>query len=166
MSLCARVDVFIELSNGPVKREIRSLLHWKQVLRTNAALSAKQLSAQVLCTSAAQKKACCTGSKCCAQMLHQVQSDCRHKCCAQVLRSCANMYCLPLCAHYHETRTKRTSYVCAHRTLQRVPLNTRYTFKQPIMFNGVGICACADVAATAQGALRMFARIERFNEYL
>ncbi len=49
MSLCARVDVFIELSNGPVKRDIRSLLHWKQVLRTNAASSAKQLSAQVLC---------------------------------------------------------------------------------------------------------------------
>ena len=53
MSLCARVDVFIELSNGPVKRDIRSLLHWKQVLRTNAASSAKQLSAQVLYTSAA-----------------------------------------------------------------------------------------------------------------
>ncbi len=27
MSLCAREDVFIELSNGPVKRDIRSLLH-------------------------------------------------------------------------------------------------------------------------------------------
>ncbi len=53
MSLCARADVFIELSNGPVKRDIRSLLHWKQVLRTNAASSAMQLSAQVLCTSAA-----------------------------------------------------------------------------------------------------------------
>ena len=72
-------------------------------------------------------------------MLHQVQSNCRHKCCAQVLRSCANMSCLPFCAHYHETRTKRTSHVCAHRTLQRVPLNTRYTFKQSSMFNGVGI---------------------------
>ncbi len=58
---------------GPVTR---SLLHWKQVLRTNAASSAKQLSAQVLCTSAV------------------------HKCCAQVLRSCANIYCLPFCAHH------------------------------------------------------------------
>jgi hypothetical protein len=47
------VDVFIELSNGSVKRDIRSLLHWKQVLRKNAASSAKQLTAQVLCTSAA-----------------------------------------------------------------------------------------------------------------
>ncbi len=36
-----------------------------------------------------------------------------------------------------------TSHVCAHRTLQRVPLNTRYTFKQSSMFNGVGInCSC------------------------
>ena len=52
MSLCARVDVFIELPNCPVKRDIRSLLHWKQVLRTNAASSAKQLSVQVLGTSA------------------------------------------------------------------------------------------------------------------
>ncbi len=45
-------------------------------------------------------EACCTGSKCCSQMLHQVQSNCRHKCCAQVLRSCANTYCLPFCAHH------------------------------------------------------------------
>ena len=78
-------------------------------------------------------------------MLHEVQSNCRHKCCTQVLRSCANMSCLPFCAHYHETRTKRTSHVCAHRTLQRVPLNTRYTFKQSSMFNGVGI-NCSYVA--------------------
>ncbi len=83
-------------------------------------------------------------------MLHQVQSNCRHKCCAQVLRSCANMYCLPFCAHYHETRTRRTSHVCAHRTLQRVRLNARCTFKQSSMLNGVGIncfamctCICA-----------------------
>jgi hypothetical protein len=34
-------------------RDIRSLLHWKQVLRTNAASSAKQLSAPLLCKSAA-----------------------------------------------------------------------------------------------------------------
>ncbi len=115
-------------------RDIRSLLHWKQVLRTNAASSAKQLSAQVLprdtfkqssmfngvglnfsyvamCTCRcvhrtikrscdAIYEACCTWSKCCAQMLHQVQSNCRHKCCAQVLRSCANIYYLPFCAHH------------------------------------------------------------------
>ncbi len=48
----------------------------------------------------AMYEACCTGSKCCAQMLHQVQSNCRHKGCAQVLRSCANIYCLPFCAHH------------------------------------------------------------------
>ena len=39
----------------------------------------------------------------------------------------------------------RTSHVCAHRTPQRVPLNTRYTFKQSSMFNGVGI-NCSYVA--------------------
>ena len=102
-------------------------------------------------------EACCTGSKCCAQMLHEVQSNCRHKCCTQVLRSCANMSCLPFCAHYHETRTKRTSHVCAHRTVQRVPMNTRYTFKQSSMLNGVGIncsyvhfaCVRASNAATS-----------------
>ena len=47
--------------------------------------------------------------------------------------------------NYHETRTRRTSHVCAHRTLQRVPLNTRYTFKQSSMLNGVGI-NCSYVA--------------------
>ncbi len=48
-----------------------------------------------------------------------------------------------------------TSHVCAHRTLQRVPLNTRYIFKQSGMFNGVGInspyvamCTCRCVHRT------------------
>jgi hypothetical protein len=86
-------------------------------------------------------------------MLHQVQSSFRHKCCAHVMRSCANMYCLPFCAHYHETRTRRALHVCAHRSLQRVPLNTRYSFKQSSMFNGVGIncfavCTCRCVHRT------------------
>jgi hypothetical protein len=42
-------------------------------------------------------------------------------------------------------RTRRTSHVCAHRTLQRVPLNTRYTFKQLSEFNSVGL-NCSYVA--------------------
>ena len=104
-------------------------------------------------------------------MLHQVQSDCRHKCCAQVLRPCANMYCLPFCAHYNETRTRRTSHVCAHRTLRQVPLNTRYTFKQLSEFNSVGL-NCSYVAMCMCRCRRdrtkrtSHARIERFNEYL
>ena len=169
--------------------------------------------------------------KCCIKCKAIVGTSAVHKCCAQVLCSCANMYCLPFCAHYHETRTRRTSHVCAHRTLQRVSLNARYTFKQSSMLNGVGIncsyvamCTCRCVHQTikrpsearytkpgameasaahkccikckaivgtsvvhkccahartytaclfahitmkrAQSALRMFARIERCNEYL
>ncbi len=59
--------------------------------------------------------------------------------------------------HYPWCRTRRTSHVCAHRRLQRVPLNTRYTFKQSCMFNGVGLncshvhfaCLRASNAATS-----------------
>ena len=42
-------------------------------------------------------------------------------------------------------RTRRTSHVCAHRTLQQVSLNTRYTFKQLSEFNSVGL-NCSYVA--------------------
>ena len=126
MSLCARVDVLIELSNGPVTRYTKP-----------AALKA----------SAAHK--------CCIKCKEIVGASAVHKCCAhaRTYTAClfariiflSFMYCLPFCAHYHETRTRRTSHVCAHRTLQRVPLNTRYTFKQSSMFNGVGI-NCSYVA--------------------
>ena len=125
--------------------------------------------------------------------------------CSYMHFACVRAVCMSLCAR---VSSRRASHVCAHRTLQRVPLNTRYTFKKSSMFNGVGIncsyvhfaCVRASNAATStfehsmyftfartshlhvvhiyiiflsfffslfpQGALRMFARIERFNEYL
>jgi hypothetical protein len=43
-------------------------------------------------------EACYTGSKCCAQMLHRVQSNVGTS--AVQNCSCANIYCLPFCAYH------------------------------------------------------------------
>ena len=56
--------------------------------------------------------------------------------CSYVHFACVRAVRMSLCAR---VSSRRASHVCAHRTLQRVPLNTRYTFKQSSMLNVVGI---------------------------
>ncbi len=139
MSLYARVDMFIELPNSTVQRDIRSMpnmfngvgIPGKLPARSHVAVCTyrRRHQTMVLSCASAMYEACYTGSKCRAQVprtsaassasncwykccAQELRTSSAHKCCAQVLRTSAAHKC---CVLHQVQETLDPIFVCAPR---------------------------------------------------